>query len=504
MIGCLLRRCAQMVALASLMLAAPVLALAADPALERIERAVAEHPDDPDLLWAHARALAKRGRSEEAIRVLRIFAERFPDRRPDLDLELGRVLYEGDSPEEALAALDRALARDGGAATAHFYRGLALRDMGRRDEAHAALAQASELSPVLAPDAMLLRGVDLLEAGQEGAADDLFGRVIELAPGGAAATRARLLLLDRLPTARKRWLRLDAFAGVEWDSNVTLEEGRAAFGPTADDPLGNWGAGITLRPWQGRRSSFELGWVYDQTAHAEFDDFDVMGNSLWLSGQLRPWQEWRLRLDLLGSDVRRAGSAYARSATIRPAIARSFGPRVGFTSLSAELTWRDYLDELEGEDADLITRDGLEWGLGLRHWLPFGRPDAWVMAGFELRRNDTRAGSDAVLGGGSYDGWRFEGELRSALPLPFALSADTRLRVGHQRFDHDNFFILVEELELERRRDLYGDLRVALRREIAPHTRIELAWSGSLYRSNSASFTYDRQVVGLYFRVASE
>jgi len=505
-VGAAIRRLLLVVALT--LGAAPALAISPDPELERLERALAQHPDDPDLLWAHARALARRGRSEEALAGLRAYGARFPDRRPDLDLELGRIQYQRGALPEALAALERALERDPEDATAHFYRGLALRELGRAEQAQAALARAGALSSALAPDSLLLQGVDLLDAGEDAAADDLFGRVIDLAPGSDAAGRARLLLLDRAPSPRERWLRLDAFAGFEWDSNVTLEDGGQPLGATAGDPLGSWGAAVTLRPWQGRRTAVEAGYLYDQNAHAEFEDYDLLGNSLWLSGSLRPWRALRLRLDVLGSDVRRDAAAYSRAGSLRASAGWAQGPRLGVSRVIASFTYRDYLEEFEGDGAELLTRDGSEWALGVSHSLPLWRRDAWLSAGFEYRRTDTEAAPDdavgEALGGGSYDGSRFEGRLRAALPLPFDVSARGRLRVGHERFDHENFYILLEDLALERRSDVYGDLRLAFQREIAPYTRLELAWTGSLRRSNASSFTYDRQVVGLYFRVASE
>ena len=90
----------------------------------QLERAVAAHPDDPDLLWALAGALADASRLEEGVEQLRTFRARWPDRRPDAALRLGQWLYTLGRDAQALEALEESVSRAPESGAAHLALGL--------------------------------------------------------------------------------------------------------------------------------------------------------------------------------------------------------------------------------------------------------------------------------------------------------------------------------------------------------------------------------------------
>ncbi len=136
-----------------------------DAELTRIEAAATAHPGDPDLLWAFAIALARRGHPARAAEAFEAFEARWPRRRPDVALQLGSALFEAGRDAEAVDAFDRALELDPRSGTAHLYRGLALRRLGRTEESHRSLRMAAALTPELAPEALLARALDHLGLG---------------------------------------------------------------------------------------------------------------------------------------------------------------------------------------------------------------------------------------------------------------------------------------------------------------------------------------------------
>ena len=124
---------------------------------ERVERAIAEFRaelalDPADALAGEqlGRALLEAGRPAEARQALEASVRTDP--RPASLLQLGRALLAADQPDAAADALRRSLEMSRGETattdleTLHYQLGLALRRLGRRDEAARELAEARRLS----------------------------------------------------------------------------------------------------------------------------------------------------------------------------------------------------------------------------------------------------------------------------------------------------------------------------------------------------------------------
>ena len=174
----------------SLLLVFGVLAFALLPArvdalseIERLETAVREHRDDADLVWALAQRLAESDRLPEAVERLGGYIERWPDRRPDAELTLGRWLYDLGRDEEAVGHLERAVARLPVSGVARFHLGLALSRLGRHEEAESQFRVTEDLEPELRSESLLLRALMLLDvvddAGGEALLRENQGMVID-------------------------------------------------------------------------------------------------------------------------------------------------------------------------------------------------------------------------------------------------------------------------------------------------------------------------------------
>ncbi|MBX6367444.1 MAG: tetratricopeptide repeat protein [Rhodospirillales bacterium] len=114
------------------------------------------------------------------------------DAPEDLDLLTDRAVAAGalGRPAEALADLDRVLAKDPGRADALTFRASAKRALGRLDEALLDAERAVKLAPK-SPDALLERGNILALAGDADGARRDWEQVAKLAPASEAATAAK-------------------------------------------------------------------------------------------------------------------------------------------------------------------------------------------------------------------------------------------------------------------------------------------------------------------------
>lgn len=117
-------------------------------------------------------------------------------RRPDPEVEAGRRALREQDAEAALRHFDEALARHPDAAALHLNRGLALRALGRAEEAESALTQALALGGS-AREAHHALGHLLAEAGEVERAMSHFRHALALDPDDEVARRNLEALLRR-------------------------------------------------------------------------------------------------------------------------------------------------------------------------------------------------------------------------------------------------------------------------------------------------------------------
>ena len=481
-------------------------ARAESPALTELRELAAAWPDDSDLAWALAGELEASGDKAAAAAELRRLVERWPGRQPGAWLRLGRLLVELDEHELAIDSLEAASIEAPLDGTAHFYRGLSLRAIGRHGEAARALQVAARLEPELDAEARLLSALSQLQLGHSGRANELLAEVLELQPTGETARQARLLLGSPQPASlpSQRPLALFASGGVEFDSNLTLEGDVVPGGLSTDrsDVRAVWGAGLAWRAHQGRRTRATLGFRYNESSHGKLREFDLQSHVLFASAELEASSRVLLRLDGFATDQHLDGDRYARTWTVRPTLLLAHGERTGLSRLYFELERSRYHNDPLLPSLDL---DATATAFALEHYLPLGGWDeAWGSAGLRYRHVETEGSRDFLGFNSAYDRSGLQTTLRLVFPLAWSLQARAEASYEYERYRYRNLIDALFESGLtdaKRRRDHVAEATVSLARPLTEHTKIELRWRGTLAHSNVDTYSYDRSIVGLYFRV---
>ncbi len=161
-----------------------------EPALELLEKALREHPDD---FWLHFSVASVAGdssssrprRDEERVRHLTVALALRPRSAAVLN-NLGAALKDQGKLDDAMACYRRALELDPKLAAAHNNLGIALKHQGKLDEAIACYHKATELDPKLAVAHYNLGGI-LKDQGELDDAIACFRKVIKLDPNHAGA-----------------------------------------------------------------------------------------------------------------------------------------------------------------------------------------------------------------------------------------------------------------------------------------------------------------------------
>lgn len=469
---------------------------------ERLAALVALYPDDPDLRLALARALEREGALDAAERELTTVAGSRGDGRPELLSELGRVRFRRGQHGPALESLERALELGARDAETHLYRGLALRALGRLGDSDVALARAETLSGPLQPEILLVRALNRYARGERGEGEQLLRRVIELAPGSPSAREAQALLGgSRAEIREPRRLELSAEAGVEFDSNVTLEGSGLPGSTDRRDVRLVYGAAIAARVLERERTSLSLGYRYRESAHEDQKAFDLRSHLLFASGAWDVARGTRLRLDALAQDAHLDDDRYLRSWTLRPNLFRQIGPRAGITRAYLEIERADYH---EPPLLPPFERGGHTSAVALEHYLPIPRLDGGVfMLGGRLERVDTDASNIAGFAG-DFDLRGREATARARFPLGHKIEGELSGSLGSARYRHRNLIdLLVPDGSVDRRRDRVLTLGAALTRPLWRRLSVELRWSLQRQSSNVDPYEYDRQIVALLFKATT-
>ncbi len=483
-------------------------ALAASEGLERFERAAAQFPDDRDLSWALAQARMEAGEADAAVAQLRRHLERWPDDPPGGWLVLGQWLLQQGRNEGAELALEHALARDPGAAEAHLALGLALRRQNRLPEAERHYRMAARLDSALKGEALLLASLARLEQGDEAVALEGLREVVALDPDSEAARNARLVLSGSAARRSAR-LRLDATAGFQFDSNVTLESEDTEFtGSSSDqeDVAFTWGSQLRWRAVESERWEVELGGRYDENAHLDVTELDTRRVFASFSTRVRPSESWMLRLDGWGGPTYLDGDVFLWSGAVQPSFFYYVGPRFGALRLYGEAERLSF----DGDPSlEPLERDGWAYGGGLEHYGTVADARGlWFASGVGYTRRDTDAERDDLLGfDGAYDHHRWQLLVRAGVELPLSLKLAGDVQFQLEDYDHENLVDLLTDNDglgdanPDARRDQVWRIGLRLSRPVTSVVDAELSWSFTDRASNVDVFSYDRHIAGLAFRV---
>ncbi|MEM7409510.1 MAG: tetratricopeptide repeat protein [Myxococcota bacterium] len=488
---------------------------ASSESTDRLAEAAAAHPEDPDLAWLLARELADAGETEAAIDQLRALVRRWPERRPGVRLLLGRLLSSQGQDAEAIPHLEGAVAQQPTSGPARFHLGLALRAVGRLEDADAQFRFAAHYAPELASEALLLRALGRLERDDLETAHALLEETIAVDPDGDAAHGARLLLRQQLRERRYYGLEIDAHAGVQYEDNVRLESGAVPGVDIDGDFAATWGSAVTwdvpLPALSGEGSSRRFGFVtsafYEGTDYREEDLFD--GHDVGGSGSLR-WNlspRASLRFDGLYGHSFLDDRSYFQRTDLRPNFLFGFGEKAGVLRLWGNYAWVRY------DDRPLFTsleRDGNSFGGGFEHFFQVpGLSEAWAGWYADWQRSETESEDDLLGFEGDFDHDRYRGGVRTRFALPFAFALQTNASLAAERYANDNLLEFLNRLQVgdlaraEPREDWVLDSSVVLSRPIFEPIELELRWSYLQRFSNADLYDYDRSIYGVAFRIST-
>lgn len=374
-----------------------------------LRQALVSDPQNVDA-WMFLGQLAldgeRYGEAAEAFGHVRVLA---PD-RPGLDLLLGRVFFHANETDKALAALDAALLEAPDDATVHLYRGLALMQLRRADEAVEAVQRASKLDPQLAGTAELLSAVALMKKGEWSAAEQALGAALSEeagAPLGGLAGRLREEVAER--RRRERALRLHITAGTGWDTNVQQIDSEVV---TNRDGLVTTGeAGVEVRHKFGPRLLVSAGGLFQETYPHEQGDLDIQGalGYLYTGFKLGPFT---LLPQYLYGYYRLNNDTFLQLHSLRPMLVFStwLGPMRGYYDIKVQNFFA------QGEEG----RDGEVHAFGLVQRFSLGKLTRWFEVGYRFERDQTEA-PDFLRAIHTIDG-RFAWDLPWSLSLLFRTS----------------------------------------------------------------------------------
>jgi tetratricopeptide (TPR) repeat protein len=492
--------------IASLLLlaAAAPLPLRADE-IASLRAAVDRHPEDRDLSWALARSLADAEREEEALAVLEGLVARWPDDAA-AQLRLGTLLEGQGRHREARAHLVRAVSLDGGSGPARMMLGVALGRLGRSEEADRQLVLAAELEPRLRSESLLLRGIARIERGELEVGRQLLEEAIELDPLSDIADAARLLLASE-PEDRNPRLRIQAYAGIDYDSNVTLDNGSTpGVSSDRDDGAGVWGTLISGDVWVGEEHTLTVGARYHERDDFTLDAYDERSVVGFLTGQRR-FGRYALRASGVGSYLMLGDEPYLTQAKLEPDLLIQVGERLGVLQIAPNVEGHFYEDD---PTFPSLERDAISFGVALRQFAPIpgyeGARGSW---GFLYDRFITASERDALDFEGDYDRNAYGGRVEVDVPLFWRVEAELSLGVTGEIYDHDNLIDYLSQLAADgvaharRRRDVLLESGIGLTRPIFEHVDLELRWRFQDRVSNTQVYDYDRHVVGALIRVRS-
>jgi len=328
--------------------------------------------------------------------------------------------------------------------------------------------------------------------------------ILALDPTGDAAVRARLLLRRREVFDLERSWQVEAYAGFEWDDNVTLESGVNEVLPSnQEDFRGLWGLAASARTWATERVSLSLGFRHDQTKHDKLGQFDLISDSLFGSITMRSSGWLSGRLDVVAYNTLQDLDAEATGGLIRPNLIIAFRQRWGVLRTFAQFEGTEYHDHTTFAP---LERDAISYSFGFQHFLPLRRRDSWSAVSVSWARTLTQArpggGPDGFDGDFDYDSWRVRANTR--LALPWQIQGQLDVSYAHDDYRNDNLLHAIETLgEIRKRRDdtLIG--RIGISRPILNHVKVEVYYRGTRRFSNIDLFDYDKHLVGVLLRFST-
>lgn len=442
--------------------------------IANLSAALAEHPDDPALARALARAQLERKETDAAIQTLRAFGAQYPEARPQLAQLLGRALYEKGQLAQARTVLEQAIAHREHDALAHFYLGLVLLRSGDADGAGRELARAVEL------DASLGRSLHEATAPPRESGSGFFER-FSFAGG----------------------------SGAEYDTNPRL----ASDEELADLPGGDtdfrwvYDATLAANVFRTEQGAVRARYRFEESRHDDLEELDSQWHAVGVGGVLSLGPRAFVKLDGSATLERLDHEKYLDAWSAAPALGYALDG-MGLLQLRGFAEQRDFADS---PDLPVLERDGWRYGAALQHRLPVQLWSSGMLT-TQLQYARTRTDGettalDAESFDSAFDSSFLGADVGLAIPLAFGFRIQSRLLFGYESFDEENAVaFLTDESDPPdphpvRRRDTLLDVSLSLVRPISKWIDFELRLRETRRSSNVDVYDSDRQLVGTYLRV---
>jgi tetratricopeptide (TPR) repeat protein len=448
-----------------------------------------------------------------------------------LDLRLAQAHYHRGELDDAEAALERAVSREGETPEALLYSGLVAFD--RADDARAIerlSAAAAHPDDSVEPMASYYLARAQQRADKRALARKSYQQVVEGYSGSAWADQSARAIAglddaEALPV----WASLEL--GFEADDNALLRgRGVGRPGEISDesDTRGIWFVDVGTLWVQRDAWSSGASLRYGGSKNHEFERFDTHapGATLWLDREL-DWQQSTLRLQY-DADVAWIDSDPFVVSNLWTGSLFTPWQGGGVTTLSTGMALDDYRydrGDLDVVDVDQppcdpcspvgvdevgdTNRDGFGPIVSLVHRQPLPDPPVtgldlpWIEGGYRYQFYRSQ--------GREYDHQRHQVELAAGIRLPLAVDLSVHGRYAYVPYANSSVFPDPSDvrealpdtayfLSSSARREQETAVRVQLQRAFGEHLLVSARWSRTRNRSTSDVFDYTRDLFGVSVR----
>jgi tetratricopeptide (TPR) repeat protein len=478
-----------------------------DKALELLRQALTREPEHVEALYYTGVAHMGKKDATQAIRFLEQARGKSPDDTSIL-YQLGLAYVTAEQYDRAAPLFERAFARDPTVDSLGYYVGYLRYRKGDYQNALRAFRVARTSDPTIGDLTRLYSGLSLQQLGLASQAEAEIAQIGKLQPASpltGPAERLKSAIASARDTSRR--FRAEARVGGFYDDNAGAEPDNWATDPAVQDArrghrrtfgwLWSVGGEYDVLRWEGWTGT--LGASVFGTHNFTFPEFDVQDYTglarISRRGTLFeiPMQagfNYSYDYLALGYDELIQRHSFAGYLALVESARH-------LTNVQARIELKDYKEDIQRDQQDLISQDAVNYLIGVQHFIRFDRDRHFIKAGYQFDYENAR-GSEYT-----YVGHRFLVGGQYTLPWgDVRLSNDFDLH--YRNYLHNQNFLPPNEPGEKERSDL----------EYTNTARIEvpLPWflkDQSFFvtgeytyknvQSNIPSFTYHRNYGAIYF-----
>ena len=372
-----------------------------------MDRAVEADPRDPYARYYRGVVRGRSNDTDGAIEELRAALSLKPD-FPEARLDLGVALVESGQYTQAEPLLKEVSRDPKLRGNAILFLGIARLRQGETAASLVDFEQVPNIDPALATTALYYRAVALRRLGRSEEARRSFEKVVEAKPGSQIAAEATNFL-NLMATGKKPRRRYEVRGGygVDYDSNVVLRldgESDEDLGVSdSSDVAFNLRLGGRYSIWRGENTAVSISYDFFQRLYIELDDYNLQGHlpSLHWTGR---WDAFRFGVSADYEFYLLKVDAYMQRVGANPWVAWQAG-NWGRTEVSYQVRWNDFFSPPPGgapsaglggnfsDSADAL--DSISHKPRVRQYFYIGDPRRYVSLSYLYeRREPTKSAGD--------------------------------------------------------------------------------------------------------------